>query len=140
MTVNNDKLTKETEGNQYLRSKAYSPLVKYYPEPEKENPPLLPVAEIINIDEIWVVIAKIFLDPDIANSILNFKYTGDEILCYNAFLYTMFTKKENPHYLPSDFLTSDEPFDYNITVYDLLEDDTNGIYNELLTIYKTIIK
>jgi len=128
MTGIKDKSTKE-----------YS-LVKYYPEPEKENPPLLPVAEIINIDEIWVVIAKIFLDPDIANSILNFKYTGDEILCYNAFLYTMFTKKEKPHYLPSDFLTSDEPFEYDKTVYGLLNDDeTNGIYNELVTIYKRII-
>jgi hypothetical protein len=71
---------------------------------------------------------------------VNFKYTGNEILCYNAFLYTMFTKKKKPHYLPSDFLSSDEPFEYDETVYALLNNDMNGIYNELLTIYKTIIK
>jgi hypothetical protein len=113
-------------------------------------------------------IIEIFLDPDIVNNILNFKYTSIQILHYNAFLFTMYIKNKDTDtgqdfidtYLPDDFSSRKlfllEPekipngidyvnniiamFNYDVDVHKFLNNVENAeIYNELVTIYTTLI-
>jgi hypothetical protein len=128
---------KSAEGIQDTTSNASTPVKNMEYQPHEEENPNLPL-----LDERCVIIVKLFLDPDIVNNILNFKYTSEEILYYNAFLFTMFTKNkeyEEDSDLPTEFSTTRGQFYYDPEVYNLLNNDVDGNYNELFTIYKAQI-